>query len=861
MSNLKQEKTIKLIHFGLWLTLLGLSAIAPTTTAIAKPTRVADNLVEINGQKLLQQGRVAYEAGRYAKAATIWQQANEYYQTQGNNLELAIGLSYLSLSNHKLGKLSQAEQNISQSLQLLERQNLEDENLPILARVLNTQGRILLAMGRAEAALADWQRAAKIYQQAGDEVGMLGSQINQIQAWQSLGLYRRSQKLLEQITERLTAQTNPKLKLTALRSLGITLQVTGDLEQAREILYQSMVISQTLNLPEETSMTLFSLGNTARGLDDKEAAIAFYRRAAATTSQPLLQTEAQLNQLSLLIATERWQEVEVLLPQIQTNITGFSSSRRSVYATVNFAKSLIDLSATPSIEESTPSVKKLLEAAIARAQQIKDTQAESYAFGILGYLYERQEKWSLSQKYTERALELAEPINNSNLSYQWQWQLGRLLAIQDRHSGAIAAYSEAVKDLESLRSDLIITNTDARFTFRESVEPVYRQLVSLLLQPQNNQPVSQNNLIQARNTIESLQLAELNNFFREACLDAKPTAIESIDPQAAVIYPIILRDRLEVIVSLPDKTLRHYSTKIPRAELENVIEQLRQTVQIRSRRQFYQPARQLYNWLIRPALEELADNNIKTLTFVSDGSLRNIPMSVLHDGKRYLIEQYNVALTPGLQLLAPLSLEKVKLKTLAAGITQQRRGFYALEHVNDELENIQQQTNGVILRNEAFTKNALQEKISSSQFQVVHIATHGQFSSDLNETYLLAWDDNIDIGELEKILQQTEFARERPIELLILSACETAAGDRRAALGIAGMAVKAGARTTLATLWSVDDESTAVAMNNFYQQLTESKTETNRALSLRQTQLALINSSRFAHPFYWASFIMLGNWL
>lgn len=174
---------------------------------------------------------------------------------------------------------------------------------------------------------------------------------------------------------------------------------------------------------------------------------------------------------------------------------------------------------------------------------------------------------------------------------------------------------------------------------------------------------------------------------------------------------------MEVIVSLPDKTLRHYSTKIPRAELENVIEQLRQTVQIRSRRQFYQPARQLYNWLIRPALEELADNNIKTLTFVSDGSLRNIPMSVLHDGKRYLIEQYNVALTPGLQLLAPLSLEKVKLKTLAAGITQQRRGFYALEHVNDELENIQQQTNGVILRNEAFTKNALQEKLARPNFK------------------------------------------------------------------------------------------------------------------------------------------------
>ncbi|WP_036480984.1 CHAT domain-containing protein [Myxosarcina sp. GI1] len=860
------NKKIKLIHFSLWSILLGFSAIALVTPALAKlPSAVIENssnLSVANRPNLLEQGKAAYEAGRYVKADEIWQQAYRQAEERDNIIEQAISLNYLSLNNHKLGNLPQAEQYISQSVQLLERHTLEEKNLPILARVLNTRGRILLAMGKAEAALESWQQAAKVYQQVGDEVGMLGSQINQVQAWQSLGLYRRSQKTLQQIGDRLKAQANLKLKLTALRSLGITLQVTGDLERAREVLHQSLAISQKLNLPEETSTTLFSLGNTARALNERESAIAFYLQAATTTSQPLLKTEALLNQLSLLIATDRWQQIKTLLPQIQTNVTNLSStpSRRSIYANVNFAKNLIDLAAKPGIREHTTAIDELLTTAIAQARQLKDIQAESYASGILGYFYKRQQQWSLSKKYTERALQLAEVVNDSNLSYQWQWQLGRLLAVKDNNYGAIAAYSEAVKELESLRSDLILTNNNLQFSFSESVEPVYRQLVSLLLKPQQNLAVSQERLIQARNTIEALRLAELNNFFREACLETEPKSIENIDPQAAVIYPIILSDRLEVIISLPGKPLRHYSQQISQAKLETVIEELRQTVQIRSRRKFYQPAQQLYDWIIRPALKDFAENNIKTLVFVPDGSLRNIPPSMFHDGDRFLIEQYSVALTSGLHLLAPIPLKTTKMRTLAAGITLQRRGFYGLEYVNNELENIREQTNSVVLKNEEFTKNTLREKIESSRFKVVHIATHGQFSSNLEDTFLLAWDDNINIKELEEILQQPEVDR-RSVELLILSACETATGDKQAALGIAGMAVKAGAKTTLATLWSVYDESTAVAMNNFYRQLTNSENKTNKALTLRQTQLAMINSSRFTHPFYWSGFIMLGNWL
>ncbi|MDJ0649595.1 MAG: CHAT domain-containing protein [Xenococcaceae cyanobacterium MO_188.B19] len=875
-NSLRTKRRFNSIHHSFWWALLTLGAIAPLAPAVAQSTLMATEMRSSLNSNLLQRGRIAYEAGRYAEATATWQQAYQQDKTEGNFLNQALSLSYLSLSSQKQGNWQQAKQYISQSLQILESQpELKAENLEIYAQAINTQGRLQLAMGKTEAAIESWQQAAEIYQQAGDEIGALGSQINQAQALQNLGLYRRSQKLLLQLGSKLNEQPDSRLKIAGLRSLGIALQVTGNLEEAQEILEQSLAISQKLNLPEESSTTLFSLGNTAKVLGDRQVAIrrrsslittayAFYQQAAATTSQPLLKTEAQLNQLSVLIADEQWQPVKDLLPEIQTNVAKLSSTanRRSIYAQVNLANSLIDLAAKDSdFQNYLHKSQNLLAKAIQQAQQLQDLKAESYSLGILGHLYEQQQQWGTSQKYTEQALELAQRINQPELIYQWQWQLGRLSVIQEDRSRAIVSYSEAVNALESLRGDLVVTNIDTQFSFQESVEPVYRELIGLLLQPQGDGEISQDNLLQARNTVESLQLAELNDFFREACLDARPTSIDNIDRQAAVIYPIILGDRLEVIVSLPGKPLRHYSTEIPQAELEAEIEKLRQTVGIRSRRAFYQPAQNLYNWLIRPALPDLVNSGIETLVFVPDGSFRNIPMAVLHDGENYLIEDYNIALTPGLQLLAPRPLKEVELKTLVAGLTEARHGFAPLDYVKVELEDIQQHTNSNVLLDREFTQETLQAKMESAEYPIVHIATHGQFSSTLEDTFLLAWDNPIQINQLDRLLKTQSLKQQQAIELLVLSACETAVGDRRAALGIAGMAVRGGARSTLATLWTVSDESTAFAMKNFYQRLTQSQVPMTKAKAWRQSQLDLINSTRFKHPYYWAPFILVGNWL
>jgi len=142
----------------------------------------------------------------------------------------------------------------------------------------------------------------------------------------------------------------------------------------------------------------------------------------------------------------------------------------------------------------------------------------------------------------------------------------------------------------------------------------------------------------------------------------------------------------------------------------------------------------------------------------------------------------------------------------------------------------------------------------------VHLATHGQFSSNLEDTFILTWSDRISINQLNNLLRGADVNRQRPIELLVMSACQTAAGDQRAALGLAGMAVQAGARSTLASLWSVDDQATSELMVRFYQEL--AKGNVTKAESLRQAELAMLHhpESYLQRPFYWAAFVLLGNW-
>ncbi|ELR99023.1 CHAT domain-containing protein [Gloeocapsa sp. PCC 73106] len=719
------------------------------------------------------------------------------------------------------------------------------------------------------------------------------------------------------------------LQILALSSLGNVLRVIGQTQTSQMVLLKSWRLAEQIEDSESIAAIALSLGNTARILSKQnistvqqhstesvacdsinnnqtttqfsQQAIACYRQGALATV-PMTRIQSQLNLLSLLIEIQQWSEIPNLVTQIQSELKTLPKSPNAVSAQLKLAQNLICIQSqlddqtsivTPVLQfcnmnrtitnevqqlqiSSWQGINQLLEEALKQAQLLGHKQTQANALGYLGAIYQPMGKLTEAQQLTEQALQQISAFDNPEIAYIWQWQLGRFYQHQGNRLSAItkggaqraiASYELAVNILESLRRDLVVTNTDIQFNFRDSVEPVYRELVDVLLQPSDNQSqISQDNLQKARDVIESLQLAELNNFFQEACIDAQPQQIDQLDSQAAVIYSIVLPERLAVILSLPGKPLQYSETVFNSNVASNASEEIIKVFDelFTNLNPFIfsaeplGPHQQIYNWLIRPWEEELAKSQIKTLVFVLDDILRNVPVAALHDGEEYLIEKYNVALTPSLQLLSSQPFSREKLKILVGGLAQARQGFSSLPGVKQEVKEITDIFSAKILLDQDFTSSGLQKEIEATSFPIVHLATHGQFSSQADNTFLLTWDERINVKNLDQLLRQRNGQAQNPIELLILSACQTASGDKRAVLGLAGVAVRSGARSTLASLWSVQDQSTATLMAKFYKSL--SQPGVSKVEALRQAQLSLLRSPQYQHPFYWASFVLVGNW-
>jgi CHAT domain-containing protein len=720
---------------------------------------------------------------------------------------------------------------------------------PSSAQTLDNQAQQQLSQGNAEAALQSWTQAEQLYRQFNSPIEALGAQLNQSKALYALGYYRRAQALLEQLQTPLLEQPDSSLKANGLLTLGNILRRVGEFDRSQQHLEQSLAIAEQIHSQRDRQAAYFQLGNTLLEQNKIEPALIRFRQAAEIPGG--VQLPALLNQLKLLIQTQQRSPVEQIVLQIRSHLDHQSQNQpitsTTIYARIEFAEHLVKLAQTRSAAE-------ILSIAIKQAKQINDRRAQSYGMGRLAHVYEQSQQWNDAQLVNQTAMMIAEQFNAPDILYQWQWQSGRIRnAIGDRQ-GSIQDYGRAIKTLQGLRMDLVAVSSDVQFSFREQVEPVYREFVSLLLQQ-----ASEPNLIEARDLIESLQLEELNNFFREACLTAVAQPIDQVDQQAAIFYPIILNNRLEVIVSMPGKKLRHYTTVLPRIEIEAGIDRMLQSMRSTS----FEPERlaasqELYRWLIQPAADDLARQSIKTLVFILDGSLRSVPMAALHSGKQYLVEDYAIALTPGLQLVSPRSLQG-QLNVLVGGLSKSNQGSIPLPGVQEEILQIKNKLKATVLENETFTSTKLQQTLKTNAFSVVHLATHGQFSSTAKDTFIQTWNGRINVDDLRSYLTQRDIPDSAAIELLVLSACETAQGDDRAALGMAGVAIRSGARSTLASLWAVNDASTAAFVTQFYQGLT--RNQLTRAEALRQAQLQLLHMPNYHHPYYWAAFTLIGNWL
>ena len=848
---------------------------------IAIPAAIAQ-VQPTDGIGLVRQARTLYTSERFSEAIPLLQQAAAQFEAKGENLDRATALSNLAATYGQLALWEQAEQAVNSSLSVVQKEPKTPEQQRILAETLNIQGQLQLERGRTQDAIDNLDLSAKIFEQLDRKNQLLQVQINLSRAWETLGLYPRACKILlasfklenktcEVSAVDLESLKNGSISLETVRgihALGRVFRVLGQLERSEDLLLAGLESAQKLGVKQEEAGIYLNLGNTARAKSNKpglnvqqrtqleRSALEYYVRSSGMSARAsTLGMQAKLNQLSLLVDRQNWSEAQVLWRAIAPQFADFPSNRAGLYAQINLAQSLIKLAKSPAKTLSLNDIDKLLSKALEPANSLGDKRIQAYILAAQGKLSEIQQQYQPAETFTNQALSLAPAFQSPDIAYQLFWQLGRIRKAQGNTEGAIAQYTQAVNVLSSLRGDLVTVNPEVQFSFRESAEPVYRELVGLLLQEESP---SQAKLKLARQTVESLQLAELDNFFRDACADAKPQSIEEIDPTAAVIYPIILSDRLEVILSIPGKPLRRYATKRSQAELETAFRQAKNVIRPAAfPRDRLPPLQQIYDWLIRPAEADLTASGIKTLVFVLDGYLRNLPMAVLHDGEKFLVEKYNIALAPGLQLLAPKPLSEVKLKVFTAALSEARQGFPALPGVTQEVQQIAAQMPGSGLLNQEFVSGRLHDRIKALSYPIVHLATHGQFSSNAADTFIVTWDEKVNVKEFDRLLRVRTGENQQPIELLVLSACETASGDSRAALGLAGAAIRSGARSTAATLWQVNDESTAIFMTEFYRQLAAKST---KAEALRNAQLTLLRNRDYQNPYFWAPFVLVGNW-
>lgn len=859
-------KSIRLIgRFIIFLMIGMLLAIAPVasqahtspfpTAQISASTLKQTSTEAASPSAALEAGRSYYAVGRFDQALIAWQTAAAGYGDRGEIPQQILCLSYLSLAHQSLSQWQAAEQAIASSLALLNQ--VSDSVSPVLwAQVLNTQASLQLQLGQFETALNTWTQTETFYQEAGDEIGIIGSRVNQAQALQQLGFYRRSRRILESINEQLSQMPASDLKITALRNLASARQRVGDYRDAYNIFSESLQVADQLNATAERNAILLDIGRLAANLDSYTTALTYFDIVREEAANPLVKVQAELEVLEIHLRSQKWQSAQSLVAQILQVLNELPPSHGSIYSSINLISNINQYGGSQQQLISAQSLQQLANKVIEDAQQLGDVRAEAYGFKQLGQFYAQSGQALDAINSIQRSLLLARASQASDIVAQSAWQLGRILRRNGQYPSAADAYHEAVEALQSLRGDLIAVNRDVQFSFQNSIEPVYREYISLLLTENPNQA----ELAQVRNLIENLQLAELDDFFRQACLDTQPKAIDQIDPNAVIIYPIILPDQLAVIVSKADHPLQYYKTPVSEAQVEvtlkNLLESLHPSSDPQER---LRVSRQVYDWLIRPIEQQQALTSNDTLVFVLDGILRNIPMSTLYDGEKYLIEKYAIALSPGLQLMPAQPLNRANLSTFIGGISESRHGFSALPAVVDEVTEISDMVGASPLLNEEFTNSEVSRQLRNNSADIVHLATHGQFGSQQEDTFLLTWEGRIDIWQLSELLQSRETRSDDAIELLILSACNTAAGDDQSVLGLAGLAVKSGARSTIATLWPVKDEAAASLMIDFYRSFQQAGLTKSKAL--RQAQLTLMSNPSYKDPFYWSPYVLIGNWL
>lgn len=741
--------------------------------------------------------------------------------------------------------------------------------------------------------------ALKIAEAAEDAVGQIAALGSLGEAYRLSGDSETALKLIERGLEMSRRSGEVALESALLNSMGST---SVSLAQVN---YRRASAAEARDDVAAATFRTTADGYNSKAIERFQESYQLARSQQSATAQmqsliSLIPAYERANNRSA--ADQQWQLAASTLSQLpDSQMKAFAAIQLADFLDpLNIRELQTVLNSTAPSEAVESTAVDLLNQALNIGETLDNPRIVSFALGKLGNIDERAGRYDLALEKTQRArLAADQGLAGQDSLYLLDWQMGRILKAQGNLTDAAQAYQQAVNLLSQIRSDILNANRDLQFDFRDTVEPIYRQYAQLNL---GSVPPAVtlrkgeqafNELDTTLETLDSLKVAELQSYFANDCVIAPvATRVDAVgDSKATAVLSTAILDadgslspkqnnafqQLAVIVSLPDGSKKVVQTPVNSREVEQTIKAFRDTLELGGSQYIseyqYAPSQQLYDWLIKPFETDLAE--VKTLVFVNDGLLRSVPMAALYDGQQYLIEKFAIATTPSLTLTDPQKISRpTALSALLMGVSErpevEGRPFNGLPAVTDELASVAAKLpDSKVLLNEAFSVSALKAALAEKDYRILHMATHGTFGFNPTDNYIVAgaksaageFNETLTISDLDTLIREVSDPTREPIELLTLTACETAIGDNRSTLGLAGVAIRAGVRSAIATLWSVSDSSSADLISQFYDNL--QSPDMTKAEALRQAQITMIRSDDFVaqHPYRWAPFILIGNWL
>ena len=803
------------------------------------------------------------------------------------------------------------------------------------ANRLSQQGSQQYRTSQFQAALQSWQKALTIYRQIGYRSAE-GATLNRLGlVYSAQGQYAKAIDFYQSALAIARETGNRSGEAAALTNLGIAYTRLGDYTQAIRFYQQDLAIVRQIGDRAGEGITLMNLGIAYRNLKQYDKAIDFYQQALAIAREKGDRAGEAAALGNLGIAYDDLGNYAKAIEFYQQDL----AISQAIGDREGETKTLGNLAVAYSHLKDYPQATTFYQQSLAIAKSIGDRAAEGTILGNLGKLLAEQNQPKLAIAFYKQSVNLSEAIRKEIRGLPRELQksytdtiadnyraLADLLLQQDRVSEA-----QQVLDLlkvQELANYLQKTQMQGREQQLAELPPEREilakhnalQTTAIQLGQERNQlrQLARNNRLTAQQEQRLAQLVELetnlkrqfNQFINRPDVVVLETQLDtnvrrqSVDLadldalrddlrrlNAVLLYPLILEDRLELVMTAPDSPPLRYTVRVNRQQLSQTIAEFRSTLG-NANRNATAPAQRLYDWLIRPLEADLAQTGAKTIIYAPDGQLRYIPLAALHDGEQWLVQRFRVNNITA-KSLTNLDRQPSKQLRVLAGAFADAQTEYAVQaggetfefaglpFAGKEVTLLAEAIPGTnILLDRDFTLAKLRPVMNSRE--VLHLATHATFVSGQPEESFILFGD----GQHATLADIRNWTLTN-VNLVVLSACETGLGgkglgDGTEILGLGYQFQQSGARATMASLWQVSDGGTQALMNAFYAALQQGMTKVE---ALRQAQIALITGDYsavggqrsslaavpkeggtvqrlgFAHPYYWAPFILIGNGL